>query len=165
MNLQAQPKTTVVLVMASQDPALRDIRELLDELQVAVRPVASLQEFLRLIGQKQPADVVITGVSLPDGNWCDVLTSTIRAGCEARVLICAPEVDERFWSEAIWRGVHDILVAPFANDYVERAVDVRAWRPQQDQKAEPETSGDQETEQRVDTRQANPLAIALAAVA
>jgi DNA-binding NtrC family response regulator len=114
-----------MLVMASRDPALGDIREQLEQLNVALQAVDSLQEFRQRIRLDEPAEVVITGVSLPDGNWCDVLTSTVRAGSRARVLVCSQEADERFWSEAIWRGVHDILVEPFTTEYLRRSVEIR----------------------------------------
>lgn len=123
MNIRDQPTTSVVLVMASRDPSRDDIRKQLDRLNVALQPVVSLQEFRQLMQRNEPAEVVITGVSLPDGNWCDVLTSTVRAGSPARVLVCSQAADERFWSEAIWRGVHDILVAPFAAEYLRRSVE------------------------------------------
>jgi DNA-binding NtrC family response regulator len=125
MKTGAQPGTSVVLVMASCDPALDDIQKQLDRLDVAVQPVVNLQEFQQLLRPEQAPEVVITGVSLPDGNWCDVLASTVRAGSPARVLVCSRDVDERFWSEAIWRGVHDILVAPFTAEYLQRSVEFR----------------------------------------
>jgi DNA-binding NtrC family response regulator len=155
----------VVLVMASHDPVLRDIQELLEELRIPVRLVASLQRFQQVIRREPRAEVVITGVSLPDGNWCDVLTSTIRCGSAARVLICSPEADERFWSEAIWRGVHDILIAPFSSEDIERAVDVRYRHGQEGQMGEHDPNGDRESEQRSATFEPNPVAIALPAIA
>ena len=123
MNTRAQPKTSVVLVMEPGDPALTDLREQLERLNVALQPVVSLQELQQLMQRNQPAEVVISGVSLPDGNWCDVLASTVRAGSMARVLVCSQSADERFWSEAIWRGVHDILVTPFTTEYLRRSVE------------------------------------------
>lgn len=133
MNPRAQPRTSVVLVMASRDPVFADLQKQLERLSVAVQPVVSLKEFQQLMQRDQPAEVVISGVSLPDGNWCDVLTSTVRAGSLARVLVCSQDADERFWSEAIWRGVHDILVAPFITEYFRRAVETGRGHGQEDQ--------------------------------
>jgi DNA-binding NtrC family response regulator len=164
MNPQTPDRTSVVLVMASQDPALGDLRELLQELDVAVQLAASLQEFQQQI-RRTRAEVVITGVSLPDGNWCDVLTSTVRADSAARVLICSREADERFWSEAIWRGVHDILVAPFTAEYLERAVDLHYGSQPCGPAEEDDPGVDRETEQRCDTVGADAMPIALPAVA
>jgi len=128
MSTPGKRKTTVVLVMAKRDPALDRIQPQLDQLDVTLRLAANLQQFQQMMREVPPADVVITGVTLSDGNWCDVLTSTVRAGSTARVLVCCQQADERFWSEAIWRGVHDILVAPFTAEFLRRSVEIRGGR-------------------------------------
>jgi DNA-binding NtrC family response regulator len=165
MNTRAQTGTSVVLVMASRDPALDGLLEQLEQLNVALQPVVSLQEFQQLFRRNHPAEVVITGVSLPDGNWCDVLTSTVRAGSSARVLVCSQDADERFWSEAIWRGVYDILVAPFTTEYLQRSVETRYRRGQAGQTGETDPDRGHEAEERPATYEAVPIAIVLAAVA
>ena len=137
--------------MASSDPALDDIREQLERLNVALQPVDSLQDFQLLIRRNEPAEVVITGVSLPDGNWCDVLASTVRAGSPARVLVCSQDADERFWSEAIWRGVHDILVEPFTTEYLRRSVEIRYQRGQGSKTGETNPHRTREEAERPDT--------------
>lgn len=165
MSPRAQPRTTVVLVMAKRDPALDDILEQLDQLDVALKPLGSLQEFQQLIQQEQTPDVVITGVSLTDGNWCDVLTTTVRAGLPARVLVCSHEADERFWSEAIWRGVHDILVAPFTAEYLQRSVEIRGGSLPGGRRGEANPRREREAKQRPDILEASPTELAIAAVA
>jgi DNA-binding NtrC family response regulator len=155
----------VVLVMAPRDPALDDIREQLEQLDVVLKPLGSLLEFQQLIQREQPPEVVITGVSLTDGNWCDVLTSTVRAGLPARVLVCSHEADERFWSEAIWRGVHDILVAPFTTEYLRRSVEIRGGRAPGGQSGEANPGRGREAKERPDIFEASPIDIAIGAVA
>lgn len=116
MATQGQAQTKILLVMDGPDPVLESLERELSELEFEQQRAASLQEFQRLAEESEPPDVVITGVSLPDGNWCDVLRSVVRAGESTCVLVCTQEADERLWSEAIWRGVHDVLVEPFAAD-------------------------------------------------
>ncbi len=108
--------TRIVLVMDGPDPVLESLERELEELEYERQRATSLQEFQRLAEESEPPDVVITGVSLPDGNWCDVLRSVVRSGESTCVLVCTQEADERLWSEAIWRGVHDVLVEPFVAD-------------------------------------------------
>jgi DNA-binding NtrC family response regulator len=151
--------------MAPRDPALQDIREQLEQLDVALKPLGSLQEFQQLIQQKQTPEVVITGVSLTDGNWCDVLTSTVRAGLPARVLVCSDQADERFWSEAIWRGVHDVLVAPFTSEYLRRSVDIRGGGAPGERGGETNPGHGSKSMERPDLFEASPVAIAIGAVA
>ncbi len=164
-NPSAQHKTSVVLVMAAQDPVLEEVRGLLERLDVVLYSVASLQEFQRVMRQGLRPEVVIAGVSLSDGNWCDVLTATVRTESTAQVLICSREVDERFWSEAIWRGVHDILVAPFTTDYLERIVDPRFRHEPRGPAAGHDPADEPESEQRSDTGGCPPLEIPLPEIA
>jgi hypothetical protein len=37
--------------------------------------------------------------------------------------VSSPAADEHFWSEILWRGVHDLLVEPHDADQVRRAVE------------------------------------------
>ena len=68
-------------------------------------------------------DIVITQVSLKDGNWCDVLACAANREVEARVVVSSTVADERFWSEALWRGVYDVLLEPYDCLEVRRIVD------------------------------------------
>ncbi|MEX2303648.1 MAG: hypothetical protein WD733_22080 [Bryobacterales bacterium] len=123
MKTPEQAETKIILVMARHDEALEAIERQLEKLDIERRRVGSLREFQQLAHETGAPEVVITGVSLPDGNWSDILRATVRAGMPARVLVCAREADERLWSEAIWRGVHDILVEPFPAEHIRRSVE------------------------------------------
>ena len=123
MNTPDHTETKIILVMARRDAALAGLERQLEKLDMERRRVGSLQEFQRLTHESDAPEVVITGVSLPDGNWSDILRATVRADMPARVLVCTREADERLWSEAIWRGVHDILVEPFPADHIRRSVE------------------------------------------
>lgn len=122
MPTAVQPEKRIVLVMARRDPALGAIERKLDELDATSWRVDSFQEFQQLTREIGTPEVIITGVSLPDGNWCDVLRSTVLDDVPTRVLVCTREADERLWSEAIWRGVYDILVEPLTVDHLERCI-------------------------------------------
>ena len=73
---------------------------------------------------------VISGVSLSDGNWCDLLAHAVRSELEAKVLVCSATADERLWSEVIWRGGHDVLVEPFDLIHLGRALGLLDRREQ-----------------------------------
>lgn len=67
-------------------------------------------------------DIVITQVSLQDGNWCDILGWVVKHEVNTRVVVSSAVADERFWSEALWRGVYDVLVEPYEYSEVTRIV-------------------------------------------
>ena len=68
-------------------------------------------------------DVVITDLTLPDGNWCDILKYLVDEGIRANVVVNAPFADERLWSEILWRGAYDLLVEPYENFELKRVVE------------------------------------------
>jgi DNA-binding NtrC family response regulator len=57
--------------------------------------------------------VVVTAVAFPDGSWCDLLTEVAQSHLNAGIVLYSDAADERLWSEAIWRGASDVVLAPF----------------------------------------------------
>jgi DNA-binding NtrC family response regulator len=106
------PKTPVTLVMSPTDPSYRGITRQLRRLGIFPQTASNLQEACDLFRLGQP-HTVISGVTLADGNWCALLAHTVRSEVEAKFFVCAATADERLWSEAVWRGAHDVLVEPF----------------------------------------------------
>jgi DNA-binding NtrC family response regulator len=68
-------------------------------------------------------DIVITQASLTDGNWCDILACMMSHGVSARAVVSSSVASKRFWSEALWRGIYDILTEPYDLLEVSRVVD------------------------------------------
>jgi DNA-binding NtrC family response regulator len=68
-------------------------------------------------------DLVVTEVGLPDGNWSDVVRSVVDCAERASILVTCSIPDEQFWSEALWRGVYDLLIEPYDDDQVRRTVE------------------------------------------
>lgn len=61
-------------------------------------------------------DVIVCDLTLPDGNWSDIMRDVIQTAHGACVVIRAQGADERLWSEALWRGAYDILVEPYSGE-------------------------------------------------
>jgi DNA-binding NtrC family response regulator len=91
----------------------------LDSLGVEVWPAETCHGARRLLEKKPRVDVVISDLSLPDGNWCDVFKHLIDNDIHASMVVVSPQADERLWSEVLWRGAYDLLVEPYG------AIDVR----------------------------------------
>jgi FixJ family two-component response regulator len=68
-------------------------------------------------------ELVISDLSLPDGNWCDVFRHLVDNGLHAAMVVVARQADERLWSEVLWRGAYDLLVEPFEDSDVRRVVE------------------------------------------
>jgi response regulator of citrate/malate metabolism len=95
----------------------------LTSLNVEVLRVVTCQQARQLLRTCPPIDLVITDVSLADGNWCDVLREVVEAGIDVNVLVTIASPDARICSEALWRGVYDILVEPYDEQEVCRAIE------------------------------------------
>jgi DNA-binding NtrC family response regulator len=82
----------------------------------AVTTVTTCREARRVLRSGEPVDVVVCDLTLPDGNWSDVIRDVIESGSNASLVIRTPGADERLWSEALWRGAYDILVQPYSRE-------------------------------------------------
>ncbi|MEX2299766.1 MAG: hypothetical protein WD733_02450 [Bryobacterales bacterium] len=113
-------RVAALLVMPSERRAL--FLQALSELDVPVYCVEDCREARRLLQPTPavshtssvglPVGLIVTHVSLPDGNWCDVLRMMNQLGAPASVVVDATEVNPTLWSEVFWRGAYDLLVQP-----------------------------------------------------
>lgn len=110
------------LVIMADDARRSRLLARLNSTEISLTIVKSCREARRAWHQ-DPPDVVITDVSLPDGNWCDVFKELVDAGGNAAVVVCSPTADATLWSEVIWRGAYDLLVEPYQRDEVGRSVE------------------------------------------
>jgi DNA-binding NtrC family response regulator len=98
------------------------LREL-DALDIESWPAETCQEARRILEKKRRVDVVISDLSLPDGNWCDAFKHLIDNDIHASLVVIARSADERLWSEVLWRGAHDLLVEPYDGADIRRIVE------------------------------------------
>lgn len=101
----------------------RPLLHSLESLNFETLLVGNCTEARHLLQTAPPVQVVITQVSLPDGNWCDVLRFLVDSGMEASVVVTSPQADENLWSEVLWRGAYDLLIEPFETDEVRRTME------------------------------------------
>ena len=109
----------VVMCRERRPSLLTDLRSL----QIETLEVGSCQEARALLQTRPPVDLVITQVSLPDGNWCDIFKYLVDCGIEASVVVSSPRADEILWSEVLWRGAYDLLVEPYRSGEVRQTVE------------------------------------------
>lgn len=114
-------KTWAVVVMPRE--RWSQILGKLDSLGVMAWPAETCQEARRLLEKRPRAEVVISDLSLPDGNWCDVFKHLIDNDIHASMVVTARQADERLWSEVLWRGAYDLLVEPYEDADVRRVVE------------------------------------------
>ena len=105
-------KSAVALIVMPSErrlPLLKKLKTLCVEALV----VDNCQQARALLQTQPPVDVVITQVTLSDGNWCDVFKYLVDNDIHASLVVSSPQADEILWSEVLWRGAYDLLVEPY----------------------------------------------------
>jgi DNA-binding NtrC family response regulator len=110
-----------LLVMSRErrSPLLKSLK-LLD---IEVLAVETCQQARALLQTHPPVDVVITQVTLPDGNWCDVFKYLVDNAVQAGLVVSSPHADEILWSEVLWRGAYDLIVEPYQADELRKTLE------------------------------------------
>jgi DNA-binding NtrC family response regulator len=81
------------------------------------------REARKLLQTAPPVEVVLTQVSLADGNWADILRYLVDNDMRASVIVSSPRADEHLWSEILWRGGYDLLVEPYEPDELRKTIE------------------------------------------
>ena len=111
----------VLLVMpkAACRPLLKSLRSL----DINVLSVSDCQQARALLRTRPAIELIITQVTLADGNWCDLFKYLVDRSIHAIAVVVSPQADERLWPEILWRGAYDLLVEPYKSDEVIRVVE------------------------------------------
>ena len=112
----------LALVVMSQERRLPLLANL-KKLNLDVLTVANCQQARALLATRPPVEVIITGVTLADGNWRDIFKCLADRDLDASVVVSSVPADENLWSEILWRGAYDLLVEPYEKGEVRRIVE------------------------------------------
>ena len=88
------------------------LSQILDPLPMELESVADLEHARHRL-REESYPVILTDADLPDGAWSDVLDLARRVSPASLVIVTTRLADARLWTEALGRGVFDLLVQPF----------------------------------------------------
>lgn len=108
------PAPPLVAIAVVSDEDRSRLTELLRSLHVDVIALEGLGALRRSLLRNE-VDLVITDVTLPDGNWVDVLRLTVETSRSPGILVHSNVINDRLWSEVLWRGAYDMLIAPYSS--------------------------------------------------
>jgi DNA-binding NtrC family response regulator len=94
---------------------------------VEVSWVATHGELQQALRQYPNVDVVLTDVTLPDGDWRAVLEAV---NCQAEVIVYVPQPERAFYCEVIQNGAYDVLSEPEDSANLSRLLRAAASRHQ-----------------------------------
>ena len=76
----------------------------------------------RIFLMELPVAVVLSEVTLADGDWKCVLQETRKLQVAPALVVSSRLADERLWAEVLNLGGHDVLLTPFEPAEVERVI-------------------------------------------
>jgi PleD family two-component response regulator len=122
MSRQDSERMSLLLAMAPEEPGFRGILSYLESLGIELAVVSDCRGVRRQLRATNPS-VVITGVTLCDGNWCDLLSFVVESGVGASVIVVSSEIDERLRSEVVSRGAYDLISSPLSPPQLRRCIE------------------------------------------
>ena len=121
-----------VLVVMSESERLTPLLSKLEVDDFTVHATDSFHDARQQLRADPDVDVVITDITLPDANWCNILRFLVDNDLSASVVVTAPNASESLWSEVLWRGAYDLLVEPYKDLEVMRVVEGAARAARQE---------------------------------
>ncbi|HYI92688.1 MAG TPA: response regulator [Bryobacteraceae bacterium] len=109
-----------VLAATDQDADVAALRFITFNTQWKVHTAGRISEAVEAL-KDQNIGVVIANRQLPDGTWDDLLQSLRLQRNAARLIVCSPAADTRFWAQVLSMGGYDVLATPFERAEVLRA--------------------------------------------
>lgn len=103
----------IVLLVISSSARCSAIQWGLEGIASEVLIARNRRDVQRFLVTPPPIEVVITDLTLSDGNWLDVLGEVAESRIGAKVVVTSPEAKENLWSEVLHLGGFDVLVEPY----------------------------------------------------
>jgi DNA-binding NtrC family response regulator len=100
-----------LLVYDEEEPVRAVERILLDQ-GLSTRRVRNCSAARAVLREAAPPVLVLTDVSLPDGNWADVLKATCAASPGPPVIVVSRLVDMKLYLDVLESGAYDFVVPP-----------------------------------------------------
>lgn len=111
-------KSTILLLSAAAEDS-RQLSQMLHGLPLIVEQATNLQHARARLRENE-YQALLTEVSLPDGNWLDVLHLARECPHELQVVVTSPQADAGLWARALNLGAYDVLAQPFYEPEVRR---------------------------------------------
>ena len=101
--------SNIAALVVMPRPRVLPLLRCLEACSVEALWVATRRELQQALRQYPDVDVVLTDVTLPDGDWRGVLE---EVNCRAEVIVCVSQPERSFYCEVIQNGAYDVLSEP-----------------------------------------------------
>lgn len=101
------------LLIHDQEEPLGELARILEHLQFEVVRTRSCGEAFAALKREGQPDLVFTDVTLPDGNWKDVLRALESSPSVTDLILVSRVIDDPLYITALESGAIDFVVPPF----------------------------------------------------
>lgn len=112
------------LLVYDLDPPVGELEGILTSRGMRTRHSHNCFQARAVLREAMLPGLVLTGVSLPDGTWEDVLDAARAAPAKPPVIVVTRLADMKLYLDVLERGAHDFIVPPFSSSdmtYIIRA--------------------------------------------
>lgn len=117
-----------VRILALVPPAMQEqVRSQLAPLSATIDFISKATEFSQLSLNRSGYQVALLPAALPDNGWWSLWGEIGLLNPRPEILVYAPTASFRLWSGVLEVGGYDVIIEPFTDDDLRRAV-LRAAR-------------------------------------
>ena len=119
------PKITAMLIMTRERRG--GLLGALEACSVNVLAACDCKEADRILQGCIPEHVLLTGATLADGDWRNLLANVGQCRHNAEVIVCVARQEvEKLGTAVLESGAYDLLVEPYEQEEVRRVVEAAA---------------------------------------
>ena len=109
--LESNSSESVILLVHPDPKISEDLLVVVRRLPATVFHVTTCDEARSILTGK-PVDLIVTALSLPDGNWECVFRFSVEISSAASILVITPKESEHLREEIVGRGGSGLVVEP-----------------------------------------------------
>ncbi len=113
-NAISMPGCFSVLLVYDQDEPVCGVERIFLSTGIRLRRSRNCFEARSLLGEPFVPNVVVTDLTLPDGDWSDILRAANAFSAKTPVIVVSRLLDIRLYLDVLERGAHDFVVPPIS---------------------------------------------------
>jgi len=114
--------TMTAIVVHDEEAPFRELKRRLAKLGIASLELRTFVEAKYFLKRLHGSALIFTDITLPDGNWADVVEAAQNATPPCPVIVVSRFVDLHLYLEALQKGAADFVVAPFRTNDLQSVI-------------------------------------------
>jgi DNA-binding NtrC family response regulator len=114
LNVAHMPAGLSALLVHDRDEPVAGVERILLAHGVRLRRSRNCFEARAVLRDPAASSVIVTDLTLPDGDWTDILRAANAAPAKTPVIVVARVLDIRLYLDVLDSGAHDFVVPPFS---------------------------------------------------